>query len=85
MEWSRTAGRVGVIAGGWLDVLISGQRRFKLRLKSRGFMAWLWLVRTIGQAKAAKKPSLWLGLAGPIWARLGLAHGLRPGQAQHYT
>ena len=39
--------------------------------------------KTSGQAKSQKKPSLWPGLAWPIWAWLGPAHGLRPGQAQH--
>jgi hypothetical protein len=52
--------------------------------KSRGFTAWLWLFSTPSWAKAAIKPSSWPGLAWPIWARPGLAHGLRPGQAQHY-
>jgi hypothetical protein len=33
------------------------------------------------RAKAAMKPSKRPGLARPIWARLGLAHGLRPGLA----
>ena len=33
------------------------------------------------QAKAATKPSKRPGLAWPIWAWLGLAHGLRPGLA----
>jgi hypothetical protein len=51
--------------------------------KSRGLTAWLWLFRSPGQAKAAMKLSSWPGLAWPIWAQLGLAHGLRPGQAQH--
>jgi hypothetical protein len=52
-------------------------------LKSRGLTAWLWLFKTAGQAKAAKKLSSWLGLAWPILAWLGQAHGLKLGQAQH--
>ena len=52
-------------------------------LKSRGLTAWLWLFKNVSRAKAAMKPSKWPGLARPIWARLGLAHGLRPGLAQH--
>jgi hypothetical protein len=51
--------------------------------KSRGLAAWLWLFKKASQAKAAMKPSKWPGLARPIWAWLGLAHGLRPGLAQH--
>ena len=51
--------------------------------KSHGLTAWLWLFRTPGQAKATMKPSSWPSLAWPIWGQLGLAHGLRPGQAQH--
>ena len=47
-------------------------------------LAWLRLFKTPGQAKAVKKPSSRLGLAWPIWAWPGPAHGLRPGQAQHY-
>ena len=34
------------------------------------------------QAKAVMKPSFWPSSAWPIWAWLGLAHSLRPGQAQ---
>ena len=34
-------------------------------VKSHSLMAWLWLVRTTGWAKATKKPSLWPGLARP--------------------
>ena len=52
-------------------------------LKSRGLTAWLWLFKNASQAKAALKPSKWPGLAWPIWAWLGLAHGLRPGLAKH--
>jgi hypothetical protein len=51
-------------------------------LKSRGLTAWLWLFKNTSRAKAAMKPSIWPGLAWPIWARLGLAYGLRPGLAQ---
>ena len=54
-------------------------------LKSRGLTAWLWLFKNASQAKAAMKPSTRPGLAWPIWARLGLAHGLRPGLAQPYA
>ena len=50
-------------------------------LKSHGLTAWLWLFKDAGQAKAAMKPSSGPSLAWPIWAWLGLAHGLRPGQA----
>jgi hypothetical protein len=53
-------------------------------LKSRGLTAWLWLFFNASRAKAPIKPSSRPGLARPIWARLGPAHGLRPGQAQHY-
>ena len=53
-------------------------------LKSRGLTAWLWLFKNASQAKAAMKPSTRPGLAWPIWARLGPAHGLRPGLAQPY-
>ena len=53
--------------------------------KSRGLTAWLWLFKSASRAKAPMKPSIWPGLARPIWAWLGLAHGLRPGLAQHYT
>jgi hypothetical protein len=52
-------------------------------LKSRGLTAWLWLFKNASRAKAAMKPSKRPGLARPIWARLGLAHGLKPGLAQH--
>ena len=51
--------------------------------ESRGLTAWLWLFRIPGRAKAVMEPSFWPGLAWPIWAWPGLAHGLRPGQAQH--
>ena len=52
-------------------------------LKSRGLTVAL-AFQNVSRAKAAMKPSLWPGLAWPIWARLGSAHGLRPGHAQHY-
>ena len=32
---------------------------------SCGLTAWLWLCRTLGQAKALRKPLFWLGLAWP--------------------
>ena len=47
--------------------------------KSCHLMAWLWLFRTPGQAEATTVPSPWPGLAWPVWAQLGSAHGLRPG------
>jgi hypothetical protein len=52
-------------------------------LKSHGLTARLWLHKIAGQAKATKKPSSWLGLARPILAWPGPAHGLKPGQSQH--
>jgi len=52
--------------------------------KSRGLTAWLWLFKPQARPKAKTKLSYWPGLAQPIWAWLGLAHSLRPGQAQHY-
>ena len=51
-------------------------------LKSHGLSQRFWLFRIPGQAKAIIiKPLFWLGLAWPIWAWLGLAHGLRPGHS----
>ena len=56
-----------------------------MTLKSHGLTAWLWLFKNPSQAKAAVKPSNWPGLAQPIWAQFGLAHGLRPGLAMPYS
>ncbi|KAI0290119.1 hypothetical protein BC826DRAFT_1028132 [Russula brevipes] len=53
----------------------------KYEHKSRGLTARLRLFRHPSRAKAPMRPALWLGLAQPIWARVGSAHGLRPGQA----
>jgi hypothetical protein len=38
----------------------------------------------VGRAKAVVGPHSWPGLARPNWARLGSAHGLKPGQEQPY-
>ena len=43
--------------------------------KSHGLMAWVWLLRTSGQAKAIMKPSTWPSLA---WL-------MASGQARHST
>src|SRR5271168_5198644 len=48
--------------------------------KSPGLTAWLWLFSKAGRAKATLKPLSRPGLAWPISAGLGLAHGLRPGR-----
>jgi len=39
----------------------------------------------LSRAKAVVGPSLRPGLARPNWARLGSAHGLKPGQEQPYV
>jgi hypothetical protein len=38
----------------------------------------------VGRAKAVVGLHSWPGLAWPNWARLGSAHGLKPGQEQPY-
>src|SRR5271168_2871093 len=48
--------------------------------KSPSLTAWLWLFSKAGRAKATLKPLSRPGLAWPISAGLGLAHGLRPGR-----
>jgi hypothetical protein len=72
-------GRLVVVDG---DVAVTGGATS--HVKSRGLTAWLWLFKPQAGPKAKTKPSFWPGLARPIWAWLGPAHGLRPGQAHHY-
>ena len=67
-----------------VNMRVNSHSNKPLLTPSRGLTAWPWLFRMLGRAKALMKPSLWLGLARPIWAWLGLAHGLRPGHAHHY-
>ena len=68
----------------WRTIFISQYIQYK-STKGQGLAAWLWLFKCPARQKAVVGHYLWPSWAQPFRAWLGQAHGLKPGQAQHYV